>query len=178
MEYYYLRNIDKARFYHNRMMNGELEKRTQVKEWNLEYLYKSRKLKAYKETLGLKSDFEQYKSSIEEMQFPHDDKRELKKLDNQFVKIMQKVPLISPKFEITNLKENLLKKALNKVLQAPKKDPRELENLQELSRSFNETIEKSPDISESWEHEYQLEKQKKILYSDTRVVSLANKYFQ
>ena len=38
MQYYYLRNIDKAMYYHNRMMNGILESNTEEKQDNIESL--------------------------------------------------------------------------------------------------------------------------------------------
>ena len=83
MEYYYLRDIDKAIFYHNRMMKGELEKMTVEKRWNLDVLERSRQKCEYRKNSGLKTVFEIYKENKEKMEdnneieLPHENAREV-----------------------------------------------------------------------------------------------------
>jgi len=60
MQYYYLENLDKARYYHTRMMKGILEPQTYEKSENLQKLQKSRKIAEFKRTLKYKSIFENY----------------------------------------------------------------------------------------------------------------------
>ncbi len=65
MQYYYMGNIDKAIFYHNRMMRGELERFTPEREWNQTALERAREKADYKRSVLAKSIFELYLDSKE-----------------------------------------------------------------------------------------------------------------
>ena len=72
----------------------------------------------------------------------------------------------------------LLEQALHKVfLTDSSREAKKLEELKTIAHTQqNDEQTLSPDkISASWELEFQIEQQKKILYADTRVVNLANK---
>jgi hypothetical protein len=79
--YYYLGNINKAIYYHNRMMKGELEGDTAEKRWNVEALAKARAQQAYKRESkdGLNTIFHKYKTikeNTDEVKLPHEDPQE------------------------------------------------------------------------------------------------------
>ena len=80
--YYYIGNVDKAIYYHNRMMAGELEPDGEVKQWNLGLLEKDQLAHAYKDAVDAKSLFESYKEQRKgpstfafPFTFPHEDPR-------------------------------------------------------------------------------------------------------
>ena len=86
MEYYYMNNIGKAQFYHNRMMEGELEPFSLVKQKNLEVLEKKDlKRRELKELKVRKTEtiFEDYNRFVEthpndeNIVLPHENKGEL-----------------------------------------------------------------------------------------------------
>ena len=129
MEYYYFNNIDKARYYHNRMMNNELEKSSLAKEYNVTNLNKSRQRNAYKKTIIDKTIFEKYKDKEENFKYLHDNNDEVKILELRLNKIERKNLLISPKYEQENVKDRVLRKALRRALQDPAKDSDELRRL-------------------------------------------------
>ncbi len=184
MEYYYLRNIDKAIYYHNRMMEGEHEKQTPAKECDLEQLERARRGRAFKSDLAYRTVFEAFhdwKFSADpavagaDFRYPHEDRTELAKLEGSSNRILAKKLLLSPKYQGANIKEGMLKQALHTVLLSNLvKESKELDALEELNKSVEE--EDTPENSASWEHQFHIEQQKKLLYSDSRVVSLANRY--
>ena len=82
VEYYYIGDINKANFYHSRMMNGIIEENTDTKKWNLQMLDKVAKTKEYPNVSQYMPIFETYKKSKkEEMEFkyPHNDGIKLRK---------------------------------------------------------------------------------------------------
>lgn len=86
LEYYYLGNIDKAIFYHNRMMEGELEISTPAKEWNLNQLIKERNSRTFKQSKECKTIFENFKEALFfriPYNFPHENKQQI----NQYIVI-------------------------------------------------------------------------------------------
>ena len=72
VEYYYIGDINKANFYHSRMMNGIIEENTDTKKWNLQMLDKVAKTKEYPNVSQYMPIFETYKQSKkEEMEFKY-----------------------------------------------------------------------------------------------------------
>ena len=82
LAYYYLGNLNKAIYYHNRMMSGILEGNTDVKAWNIGLLDKDRGKKTFKESTDTKSMFRDYKLAKEHdisFNYPHSNLHELHK---------------------------------------------------------------------------------------------------
>jgi len=83
MEYYYLNNIPKAQFYHERAMKGKIEPMSLEKMENLEELENKRKERNNREKKTTLTVFENYKlliesnSNIENITLPHENSREL-----------------------------------------------------------------------------------------------------
>jgi len=63
IEYYYLGNINKACFYHNRMMAGVMEGDTDVKRWNMRLLEEEFKVKDVRNRMSYSSIFEEYRNA-------------------------------------------------------------------------------------------------------------------
>lgn len=80
IEYYYLGNIEKSIYYHNRMMNGEIEKESSAKDWSLEELKKDRHNKAFKQLKKFTTVFELYHEALMfgiSFEFPHESKENI-----------------------------------------------------------------------------------------------------
>jgi len=164
IQYYYLGNIDKAIYYHNRMMNGELEINSTAKAWSIEQVQKTRLGKEFQLSRECKTMFQFYKEARElaiEYNFPHENKKEIAKTDMKIQDRKMLSNIISPKFKSNNVKENLLDEALNKLLMK-----------EGLNTSINiETSINIPDIS----LDRSKDQTKTAFTNDNRVVNLANK---
>jgi len=82
LAYYYMGNVNKSIFYHNRMMSGKLEEDTDVKKWNIMLLEKDRNKKNFYKAVEPKSMFREYKNCKEnnsEYIFPHQNENQLLK---------------------------------------------------------------------------------------------------
>lgn len=82
LEYYYIGNIEKACFYHNKMMNCITEKDTDVKKWNLEILEEKHKRKSYRKNIKFTSIFEEFKNVKKHggsFTYPHKNTQEIMK---------------------------------------------------------------------------------------------------
>lgn len=74
LAYYYLGDINKAIYYHNRMMNKRFEGETQEKHWNNLAITNKYSKDSYKRALIQKSIFEKYKDDLKNNKnvFPHE----------------------------------------------------------------------------------------------------------
>jgi len=73
IEYYYMGNIDKSIYYHNRMMNRKFEGESREKIWNITKLEKELKEKAYKKGYPTSSFFDLHKMNTDqEFILPHE----------------------------------------------------------------------------------------------------------
>jgi len=83
IQYYYLGNMSKAEFYHNRMMKGEIEPKTQEKLICLDYMKKRKLITAYKQVIEFDSFFDQYDKMkgnyLKPFQIPNENEREKNK---------------------------------------------------------------------------------------------------
>eukprot|EP00826_Nyctotherus_ovalis_P038412 TRINITY_DN3599_c0_g2_i3.p1 TRINITY_DN3599_c0_g2~~TRINITY_DN3599_c0_g2_i3.p1 ORF type:complete len:294 (+),score=54.66 TRINITY_DN3599_c0_g2_i3:303-1184(+) len=174
MMYYYLKEIDKAMYYHNRMMNGETEKKTLAKNLNLESLNKPMRFVKIKRRMLQSTIFQQYKDQSKYYCLLHEDKKERKKLEYKLSKILRKQLLISPKYEDANIRDHLMIKALHEIIEQPNGSS-QVDALQELSKDFITTTERFRYTIAPLEFQYQLERQKKALCSNAKVVSMTNK---
>jgi len=166
--HYYLGNIDKAIYYHNRMMNGEAERRTLAKNLNLQSLNKDGELFRIRQHMLRITIFQQYKTTN---RYLHEDNEEKKKLNTKLQTIGSKQLLISPKYEKIDIKETLLKKALQNILEESNTSTK-ISSLQELSKDFITTTNKFRYTIAPLEFQYKLERQKKILSNNSRVASM------
>ncbi len=79
IQYYYGGNLDKAMYYHHRMMAGIIEEETNVKAWNIGLLERDRRSRAFKESNVVLSIFALYreaKKTGRPFLFPHEDETE------------------------------------------------------------------------------------------------------
>ncbi len=114
LAYYYIGNMDKAVYYHNRMMNRMLEPESREKESNIAALEKSRELNAYKRTLAHTTMFAQYKLKIlhgEEAVLPHESSNrvDMEAMKKDGWRSEQKV--LSPKNEGNDTKIQFIREA-------------------------------------------------------------------
>jgi len=74
LAHYYLGDINKAIYYHNRMMDKRLEGDTQEKRWNNQTIINKLEKNSYKRSSIQKSIFEEYKEGlrIRKKVFPHE----------------------------------------------------------------------------------------------------------
>ena len=83
LQYYYLGNMNKASYYHNRMMNGLIERKTPEKLYWIKLILKGRSEKAYKQAASYATYFDCYKKSKGRLRelfiFPHENEREFEK---------------------------------------------------------------------------------------------------
>eukprot|EP00826_Nyctotherus_ovalis_P006736 TRINITY_DN11624_c0_g2_i5.p1 TRINITY_DN11624_c0_g2~~TRINITY_DN11624_c0_g2_i5.p1 ORF type:complete len:238 (-),score=31.02 TRINITY_DN11624_c0_g2_i5:462-1175(-) len=170
MQYYYLRNIDKAMYYHSRMMYGKVEKETPEKLGSLEKLLKSRDAKNFKNYSNGKTDFGRYCDKDSDFVYPHENFAGLKEFDIKFLRLEKKELPPSPKYERANVKENLLKRALNKLLYDSRRD---YTALRELNNKYRENKRKCKSVNSSVSE--QVKQQKNLLLSNRKVVVVANK---
>lgn len=168
MEYYYLKDIDRARYYHNRMMNNELEKVTSAKANSLDKLKKARKENAYKKSFGAKSIFEKYCDEDTDFKHLHKNIEEIKVLEMKLAQKSNKELLESPRYEGVDFKDRVLKKALQKILQNP------AEELDELRKVNAKPYEGRRQRNSSLQIENQRNSEQKGLFSNLKVAILAN----
>lgn len=123
MEYYYLNDIPKAQFYHERMMRGELEPLSAEKMSNLEDLEMKRRERAGRDKKAKLSVFESYKAFVEKnpnaenIILPHENSKELFKLTLRKMRYSTAEPLPSPKFTHIDLKTKIINN-INRAAQA------------------------------------------------------------
>lgn len=82
IEHYYLRDINRASYYHNRMMAGVLEKESDAKKWNLRVLEEACRAKAVRNRAEYSSIFENFKNAKKQRVgyvFLHENMRDRKK---------------------------------------------------------------------------------------------------
>lgn len=115
IQYYYLHNVSKAMYYHNRMMNGKLEPNNIVKKVNISNLMIKRNEESYKKYILQKTIFDKYANENSDFIYPHKDESEFFTLKKKFLKFKNKNFPISPKCEIINLEEEIMKKAAKEV---------------------------------------------------------------
>jgi hypothetical protein len=114
IEYYYLNDIPKAQFYHERMMKGEIEPISLEKVQNLKELENKCKERNSRDKKIKLTIFETYKlfieshSIIETIILPHENPKELFKLNLRKTKYARAEPLISPKFNYIDLKTKII----------------------------------------------------------------------
>eukprot|EP00826_Nyctotherus_ovalis_P009407 TRINITY_DN12483_c0_g5_i1.p1 TRINITY_DN12483_c0_g5~~TRINITY_DN12483_c0_g5_i1.p1 ORF type:complete len:224 (-),score=65.19 TRINITY_DN12483_c0_g5_i1:533-1204(-) len=165
MQYYYLKNIDKARYYHNRMMNNELERNSSAKLNSLQLLKETRKANAFKRSFITKTIFEKYRDKDADFKHLHSNIEEVKVLDVKLKRMTEKPLLESPRYEGSDLRDRVLKKALKRILQDPSEDA-------EALRRADAKLWEGGEKSHSVENQSSSEEQKK-LFSNLRVAVLA-----
>ncbi len=121
LEYYYLRKIDKAIYYHNRMMECRLEGETVEREMALERLLKKRSARAFKANIAFSTAFDLYRRArssrvAEKFCFLHDSQKEILTIEKNGPKVEKKSPLTSPKFEEEDVHERMIDRAMQEVL--------------------------------------------------------------
>eukprot|EP00826_Nyctotherus_ovalis_P066977 TRINITY_DN9968_c0_g1_i22.p1 TRINITY_DN9968_c0_g1~~TRINITY_DN9968_c0_g1_i22.p1 ORF type:complete len:229 (+),score=75.15 TRINITY_DN9968_c0_g1_i22:685-1371(+) len=114
LAYYYLGDINKAIYYHNRMMEKRLEGDSQEKRWNNQAVANKLEKNSYKRSLIQKSVFEEYKGHAKGSRklFPHENIEYtiILQLKGRFPVNLKKV--VSPKYENNNMRQQLLSQAL------------------------------------------------------------------
>ena len=172
IQYYYLNDIDRAKYYHNRMMNNELERDTSAKRIGLDKLKEANEDKALKRSLITKTVFQKYRDKDPDFKHLHENMEERKVLDVKLAKMVNKELLESPRYEEFNLKDKVLKKALQQLLQSPAED---------TLRRANTKLQERKGLSSSLQtgNQYTSNKQqegflKEGLFSNLKVALLAN----
>lgn len=151
------------------MMNGEVEKVTLAKDYNLSKLSNSRMLGSYKKGSSEKSAFERYCDGEGML---HENEKAMKVLSIKLARVQNKQLLLSPKYKSADIKERMLSKALGQVLQGATgpADP-----LRVLGKQYVETSRRLENAAVSADNQCQLEKLQNALHSHLRVSSLAHK---
>lgn len=90
--------------------------------------------------------------------------------------IIYKARMLSPKYKSNCLKEKLLEKALNHVMIKGGVHSNKLVEIKSRNAKLVEELSKHP-LNNTWDMHVKIEQEKKLLYSDNEVVSLANKLF-
>ena len=171
-QYYYLKNINKAIYYHNRTMNGKIEKETDEKLDSIEKLTNSRVKKSFRKYLCLKTIFDNYNDKDTNFVYPHENYVALKEFNLKFNRLKSKELPASPKYERTNAREKLLKRALNKLIYDSKGD---YKILRELHSKYRENKRKCKSLNNSMNEQAMVKRQKELLLSNKKVVVTANK---
>ncbi len=125
VEYYYLADINKATYYHNRMMECDLEGQTVERAMALENLAKSRTAQAYKRDEPFASAFDAYRIAkrtpafADQFRFIHEDRMRINRVEQTAARIERKQPLVSPRFRQENIKDRLLVRAFREIQLSP-----------------------------------------------------------
>lgn len=88
--------------------------------------------------------------------------------------INMKSNIMSPKYKSDDIKEKVLGEALHHVLLSGGKESKRLNEIELKNNSLMQEISSLP-WNNSWDQQIQLERQRKLMYSNATVVSLANK---
>ena len=172
LAYYYLNNIDKANYYHRRMMNGEFEGDTFAKQINLEFLRNCMKKHDY--SFYSSTIFDTYNNLKSKFVLPHERINIKEELESKMNKLIRKIPLISPKYESNDLRERIFEKALVEIMERPRNSV-EMESLQNLSKNFIKTTRQFRNRIAPLKEQYELERQRRSLYGNPIVCNFANK---
>lgn len=125
LAYYYLGDINKAIYYHNRMMEKKLEGDSQERRWNNQAVVNKLEKNSYKRSLIQNSVFEEYRGYVKggRKLFPHENIEYTimyivrycrLQLKEKFPVNLKKV--VSPKYESSNVRQELYSRALRMSL--------------------------------------------------------------
>ncbi len=167
LSYYYLGDLNRSIFYHNRMMSGILEGgESDVRRWDVGLLEKDRAMKLYRESVQMRSMFADYRLAKERglpYRFPHEDERERSKVSLKPVRRAAKDPLLSPGYRPPDVREDFMELAIRQAMAEGE--------IADYAKSADPNV----DIGGEQLRQKELATRQSF-YSNHKVIGIANKY--